>query len=577
MRKQTKIAALVSAAALLAIGASMTSFADWVGPLEDGSYEYHDSYGEAITDEWRTGVSSRDGKTYYYYLDSDGKMATDKLIESGEHLYYVNENGERVANYWYKVENTEGITVNEIEPEYLYYYFDSKGQAVKGVNKGAYKTNNDPNNTETAKYCFDDDYHMVSGWYTVEGSTYYCNGETDGHMELDWAELEIPQEDIDNGEPYEEDATYAWYHFSDKGVRESAGRHYLSYSGKKYWFEFDSNGRLLEEKWGNSTNSNAGSNYGKKYYYIDGGYAATDWVEADYDNGADPSTTDKTYFFFENGNAFNYDGKDAEYSRVATASANDANRTSEGVMIYKWNEDDGGFVSVDTTAKERVANKYAARVVAGKTYLFNQRGEYVTGVYKIVGTVYRKGSSQAIGADNGAIYYFDLVSGGPKGSMKTKKDSVTNQYDVTRNYLFKTNGQAIASQISGGVLYDEDGLRKDATEGTWQIITIGEDGQYTSDKDVVLATSPKNTSGKYLFQEGDRIVVNASGRVKESGTVIIDGTKYYIKNVSKGVKWDSTSYGHSEATEGATSTGSKVVAADYKGEAYVIVHQHSVD
>ena len=41
MRKQTKIAAMVSAAALLAIGASMTSFADW-NLLDDGvSYEYH--------------------------------------------------------------------------------------------------------------------------------------------------------------------------------------------------------------------------------------------------------------------------------------------------------------------------------------------------------------------------------------------------------------------------------------------------------------------------------------------------------------------------------------------------------
>ena len=576
MRKQTKIAALVSAAALLAIGASMTSFAvpGW-NTNADGSYEYHDSDDIAVTDEWRTGTSSRDGKTYYYYLDSDGKMATDKLIESGEHLYYVNADGERVASYWYKVENTEGVTVNEIEPEYLYYYFDTKGQAVKGVNKGAYKTNNDPNNTETAKYCFDDDYHMVSGWYTVDGTTYYCNGETDGHMELDWAELEIPQTDVDNGEPYEEDATYAWYHFSDKGVRETPGRHYLKYNGKNYWFEFDSNGRLFEEKFGDATNNNSG----KKYYYVDGGYAATGWVEADYDNGADPSTHDKTYFYFENGAAFNYNGLDAlENQGIATASANNANVTDINVMIYKWDEDNGKFVNVDTTdATTGVttyrAYKYAARIVDGKTYLFNEYGEYQTGVYKIVGTVYRKGSSQPIGD---GIYYFDLVSGGPKGSMKTKKDSVTNQFDVTRNYLFKSNGQAVTSQISGGILYDKDGLRVDSTEGTWEIVEIKYDGQYTSDK----ADVNKTNGDKYKFQAGEKIVVNASGRVKESGTVVIDGTKYYIKNVSKGVKWDSVSEKYSKRrTTKVYNTTSKAneVAADVKGDTYVIVHQHAVD
>ena len=542
MRKQTKIAALVSAAALLAIGASMTSFANWVGPDANGDYEYLDSDGIAVTDEWRTGTSSRDGKTYYYYLDSDGKMATNQLIDTGEYLYYVNENGEKEVNYWLKVPNTEGVIVNDIQPANLYYYFDKNGRAVTGDNKECLKSN--ANDTDKAKFCFDSDYHMISGWYDGR----YCSGEDEGYMIYsDWAALIPPTDTDDDGEPIDPDTTTYWYYFGSDGKMTTNDKpHYLKYDGKSYWFEFGANGILLEEKWGQivATGTNTTHNY-----YIDGGYAAQGWVEADYDNGADPSITDKTYFYFENGKAFNHDGKDV----VASGS----NCTSTGVRIYKWNEDDSYFPD------KPVANskQYAARVIDGKTYLFNERGEYQTGVYKIEGTVYRKGSSQSIG--NG-IYYFDAVSGGPKGSMKTNKQSVTNDYDVTRNYLFKSTGEAVTNQISGGVLYDVNGLRVDATDGTWTIITIGANNHYISDK-----ASVDDSTKKYEFKPGDQIVVNANGKVKESGSVTIDGTKYYIKTVTKGTKTD-------KSVAGVKVDGGKV-AESYTGNAYVIVSQYDVD
>lgn len=51
MRKQTKLVAVLSAASLLAIGASMTSFAKgWTE--ENGEWVYLDSDGE-ITREWK--------------------------------------------------------------------------------------------------------------------------------------------------------------------------------------------------------------------------------------------------------------------------------------------------------------------------------------------------------------------------------------------------------------------------------------------------------------------------------------------------------------------------------------------
>ena len=61
MRKQTKLVAVLSAAALFAIGASMTSFAaGWA--QEDGSWVYLDRDGDRVTEEWKKSGSN-------YYLD----------------------------------------------------------------------------------------------------------------------------------------------------------------------------------------------------------------------------------------------------------------------------------------------------------------------------------------------------------------------------------------------------------------------------------------------------------------------------------------------------------------------------
>ena len=102
MRKQTKLVAVLSAAALLAIGASMTSYAagGWVAE-GDNDWVYLDSDGERVTNEWK-----RSGDNYYY-LDEDGLMAKNALIhdDDADAIYYVNENGTKVMNDWVCIEN----------------------------------------------------------------------------------------------------------------------------------------------------------------------------------------------------------------------------------------------------------------------------------------------------------------------------------------------------------------------------------------------------------------------------------------------------------------------------------------
>ena len=101
MRKQFKIAAIVSAAALLAIGASMTSFAVTGWQEEDGSWVYYNRSGERVSDEWEKSGSN------WFYLDDDGTMATDKLIEYNDNYYYVDVNGAMVTNQWVAIDNED--------------------------------------------------------------------------------------------------------------------------------------------------------------------------------------------------------------------------------------------------------------------------------------------------------------------------------------------------------------------------------------------------------------------------------------------------------------------------------------
>lgn len=80
MRKQTKVVAVASAAALLAIGGAMTSFAAQGWVEEDGTWYYYDKDGNRVEDEWKKSGDN------WFWLDSEegGAMATDKLIEDDE-------------------------------------------------------------------------------------------------------------------------------------------------------------------------------------------------------------------------------------------------------------------------------------------------------------------------------------------------------------------------------------------------------------------------------------------------------------------------------------------------------------
>ena len=108
MRKQTKVVAVASAAALLAIGGAMTSFAAQGWVEEDGTWYYYDKEGKLLTGrqtidgvqlyfdkngkQVKGSLVDIDGKTYYFDKDSRA-MWTNSTLEKDGKTYIIDENG----------------------------------------------------------------------------------------------------------------------------------------------------------------------------------------------------------------------------------------------------------------------------------------------------------------------------------------------------------------------------------------------------------------------------------------------------------------------------------------------------
>ena len=248
MRKQTKIAAIVSAAALLAIGASMTSFAATGWQEEDGTWVYYNKAEEKVTDKW---AKSGDN---WFYLDADGYMATDMLIEDDDDYYYVDANGAMVRNQWIAIDN-EDAGNDDNEPEVHWYYFQNNGKAYR--KKGSTSVFKKSINGKT--YCFNEDGQMQYGWVDSEGQTdyeddawssceYYFGDENDGAMSVGWRLISIVDEnnaeDAQPGDAFWDEDQDRWFWFKSSGKKQT-NKDNKTINGKKYGFDED--GRMIAD------------------------------------------------------------------------------------------------------------------------------------------------------------------------------------------------------------------------------------------------------------------------------------------------------------------------------------------
>ena len=230
MRKQTKLAVGLSAAALLAIGATMTSFAarGWVA--EGDQWYYYDSNGDYVTDKWK----SYNGN--YFYLGDEGYMLTNELIEDGNNYYYVDANGAMVKNTWVAVPADDD---EDQDVEYRWYYFGANGKAYRDADK---KTINGK------KYGFDDEGKMLFGFVrdrqcindeddAILNCDRYYGSNDDGAMYTGW----LLYQDALDASGYDDE--FYWFWFNSKGLKFTDGKKKIN--GKHY--AFDGFGAMLYE------------------------------------------------------------------------------------------------------------------------------------------------------------------------------------------------------------------------------------------------------------------------------------------------------------------------------------------
>ena len=360
MRKQMKIAAIASAAALLAIGASMTSFAATGWQEEDGTWVYYNKNGEQVTSTWEKSGDN------WFYLDDDGERAVDSLIEDDDDYYYVNSEGAMVRNQWVAVDNEDAG--DDDQPDVWWYYFQSNGKAYR---------NNHSSNTIFKKvingktYCFDEDGKMQYGWVDHDDGTtnydddafescdYYFGDENDGAMAVGWREIALTDvndaDDDQPGDSYWDEDQVRWFWFKSSGKKQT-NKTNKAINGRKYGF--DQYGRMIAD------------------WYIDEG-SQSDTLSNLGRRGAKLSTAD---------NASDSNARDYAEEFYYFSSPEDGARYTKGwfkvvpgyyLNYEKYDDGDSYWYYADGDG-----NIYAGRIksIKGKKYAFDLKGGMISGL-----------------------------------------------------------------------------------------------------------------------------------------------------------------------------------------------------
>ena len=463
MRKQTKLVAVLSAAALLAMGASMTSFAAGWQKDDAGVWHYYDSDDNQVTDEWK-----KDGGKWFY-LNEDGDMETDAWVDDE---YYVGGDGAMLVNQWIKT-TTDADQADPDDDGEHWYYFNNKGK----------KVTDDKKKINGKTYYFNSDGEMRYGWYAANANDwYYLGGEDEGwRTDAQWLWLDEPNEDDEDNDsmPSHTDScslcdSEGWYYFQNDGKLYRDNTKKKKINGKYYYFNED--GQMLYE-WINTKEStatpgfvlddqrdsnnnkiNATATAGDMIYAneVEDGSRAAGWYEIDGASDLD-SENDTDWYFFKKGEA-----------KKASRDAADAQETSKpGEIVYR--------------KKIKVNGKY---------FCFDEQGKMQTGLQRI----------------GNNTYYFD-----DNGYMKTGKVTADDSNDDTFTFYFSTKNNDTGKGQNGikdGYLY-LDGQRLEADDD-YAVY------EYNSKYYVVNKTGKvqKSTSKKYELDGSEGFV-----KVKNDGTV----------------------------------------------------------
>ena len=503
MKKQTKLVAVLSTAALLAIGASMTSFAATGWAEEDGTWVYYDRNGDKVTDKW-----AKSGNNWYY-LDNNGEMAIDTLIEDGDNYYYVDVNGVMAANQWVAIDNEDAGDDNE--PEHYWYYFQANGKALKNGdnNKVALKTVNGK------KYAFDDEGKMLYGWVKSDDASriddtdgdafkdgdYYFGGEDDGAMTTGWVLMDIT---------YNE-AT------SDNEIAPV----FNDDEDQSRWFYFKSNGKKIKAE-GDDIQKGKTIN-GKKYEFDQYGVMTAEW-SLDVKKASDAGVRDAYSTQATNSNA-----RTAQYSHLWRYfnSVEDGSRVSKGwfkvvaaeYMNYdKNNDDEDAWYYADGNGRIYTA---AFKTIKGKKYAFREDGRMVNGLKfikqnnagEIIGVVADDNTGHPFDTEDDFVknapywnengYYCYYFGDGDDGAMRTNKTNITIDGDSFNFYFEKSGGHKGAGKTGekDKKYYQSGMLLKAGSDEKYQVVKTLDAANDTNDSNEAISGYMKLDDVKAFLDE----------------------------------------------------------------------------
>ena len=552
MRKQTKVVAVASAAALLAIGGAMTSFAAQGWVEEDGSWYYYDKDGNKVEDQWKKSGDN------WFWLDSEegGAMATDKIIDDNDDTYYVDGNGVMVTNTWVKVVNEDQD--DEDDPaEYHYYYMQSNGKAYKDKSTNGSLTKKV---IDGKRYAFDEDGKMLYGWVAEDGdmcngedewenATYYFGSWEDGSMKTGWQKITVYDDSTDKEDDFD------------------------------YWFNFKSNGKKRAHS-SDDLNDTWKSN-GKYYHFDNRGVMVYEWYQIATQNGDQASASNWAYFNSPEDGARAVKGwfkvvaptEDNKFSQLDDSTDTFATKNSKN-EDEKWYYSDGKDEGLVTGEIKKIKGKYYAfapdngvdggRMLSGLCALrmdgstivevlkdemdADDLDDFMDGTGDFAGMTY---ASEAQGSNNVYLYYFgDADDADSDGAMKVGNVTVNLDGD-NYQFFFKKNGGAESRGRGINGIYDKkyvyrygQKLKADSDE---KYIVVYATDDYGTDTAVVKEIKSKdlraNQKDAGVNKDKDHVsyvgnagaiwdsnyyLVNTSGNIQKSKTAAKDGDDWYF-------------------------------------------------
>ena len=544
MRKQTKLVAVLSTAALLAIGASMTSFAATGWVEEDGTWVYYNRDEERATEEWKKSGDN------WFWLDDNGEMAVDQLIEDDDDYYYVNESGAMVSNQWVAIENEDAG--EDDEPDYYWYYFQANGKAYTRPDSAS-EDSISAKTINGKKYAFDEEGKMLYGW--VSGgerqtdddawreADYYLGDENDGAMAQGWVQISIVddayEDDLQPGDEFWDEEQDRWFYFQTSGKKVKAD---------------ETDGEVLEEKTIN----------GQKYGFDEYGRMVANWFSEAFEEGttsvASRASASEVAEYSRTFKYFSSPEDGARYTRgwfkVVPGYYLEEDEYDDGADYWYYADGDG----------ELYANE--VKTIKGKKYAFNENGRMMDGLVLLQmasktssnGTTRYDSSDidHKIADDDGTYPYdtednfnetvYELSAGlttgeyrfyyfgdSDDGSMKTGKETVEIDGE-NFNFKFKDSSSSKGAGIHGeddDKLYMGGKLIEADSDDKYQVV------MYTKDDATGTITMVELDTDEFLdycdaIEEGEEGYDEdeTTWNVKAQYTDSKSETKFYLVNTS---------------------------------------------